>query len=143
MCFCLYLATASDPPLIPCLGYQPGTGRICTSRRRIEQSLVIGEGLRKKFTLPCITEVGSDVGYGCAFRNQGPGDVSSTQPNHVSLVAFLAEHCGKESLVELYGCWCGDEARETEERHDIELSELADEEFYFWINAYYRVRMPG
>jgi hypothetical protein len=58
-------------------------------------------------------------------------------------VAFLAEHCGKESFVELYGCWCEGEARETEERHEIELSELADEEFYFWINAYYRVRMPG
>lgn len=143
MCFCLYHATASEPPLIPFQGPQPGTGKICTSRRRIEQSLVIGDALRKKFTLPCITEVGSDVGCGCAFRNQAPGDVSSTQPNHLSLVAFLAEHCSKESFVELYGCWCESEARETEERHEIELSDLADEEFYFCINAYYRVRMPG
>jgi predicted transcriptional regulator len=69
VCFCLYLASASEPPLIPSSGYQPGTGNISTSRWRLAH---IGDGLRKKFILPCITELDADVGCGCAFRSQGP-----------------------------------------------------------------------
>ena len=46
MCFCLYLATSSEPPLIPDQGYQPGSGKINASRWRLEQSKK-GEGVRK------------------------------------------------------------------------------------------------
>jgi len=141
MCFCLYLATASEPPLIPGQGYQPGTGKISTDRGRIERGQM-GDVLRQKFMLPCITEVNSDVGCGCAFRYQGPGDLSTTQPNQMSLVAFLAEHCRKEPFVELYACWADCETHEVAERHEVELPELAHEEFSFWPNAYYRVWMP-
>ena len=106
MCFCLYLATSFEPPLIPDQGYQQGSGKINTSRWRLEQSEK-GNAVRNKFTLPCVTDMGSDVGCGCGFRHGaaasfGPDDdVSKTQPNHLGLVSFLAEHCGKEPFVEL------------------------------------------
>jgi hypothetical protein len=141
MCFCLYLATVSEPPLIPSQGYLLRTGKISTDRRRIEQGQT-ADVLRKKFMLPRITEVNSDVGCGCAFPYQGPGELSTTHPNQMSLVAFLAEHCRKEAFVELYGCWAGCEAHDVEERNEIELPELAQNEFCFWPNAYYRVLMP-
>ena len=148
MCFCLYLATSFEPPLIPDHGYQQGSGKINTSRWRLEQSEK-GIAVRNKFTLPCVTDVGSDVGCGCGFRHGeaagfGPDDdVSKTQPNHVGLVAYLAEHCGKEPFVELYGCWDGDEAQDVRDRRKIELSELADKQFHFRMNGYCRINMPG
>jgi hypothetical protein len=148
MCFCLYLATSSEPPLIPGQGYQQGTGKINTSRWQLEKCEK-GKALRNKFTLPCVTNVGSDVGCGCGFRSDDVGiydpgyDPSKTQPNHAGLVAFLAEHCGKEPFVELYGYWDGDEAHEVRDRREIELSELSDKLFYFRMNGYCRIRMPS
>lgn len=147
MCFCLYLATPSEPPLIPDQGYQQGTGKINTSRWQLEKSEK-GKALSNKFTLPCAKNVGSDVGCGCGFRSNDaaiydPGyDTSKTQPNHASLVAFLAEHCGKEPFVELYGCWDGDEAEDVQDRREIELAKLADENFHFHMKGYCRVKMP-
>jgi hypothetical protein len=147
MCFCLYLATSCEPPLIPDSGYQEGSGKINTSRRWLEQSEK-EKAIRNKFTLPCVTHVGSDVGCGCGFRHGvaasfGPDDdVSRTQPNHVGLVAFLAEHCKKESFVELYGCWIGDETKEVRDRREIELSDLTDHQFHFLMNGFCRVKMP-
>jgi hypothetical protein len=148
MCFCLYLATSSEPALIPSEGYQPGSGKINTSRSLLEQSEK-GKAVRNKLTLPCVTYVGSDVGCGCGFRhNEEAGyapdyDPSKTQPNHVGLVTFLAEHCGKELFVELYGCWDADEAQDIRDRRELELLELADEKFHFRMNGYCRVRMPS
>jgi hypothetical protein len=148
MCFCLYLATSSEPPLIPSQGFQEVTGKINTSRRRLEESSR-GKELRSKFTLPYLTDVGSDVGCGCGFRhNEGeayvPGyDSSKTQPNHAGLVAFLAQHCGKEPFVELYGCWDGDEGQDARDRREIGLAEFANERFHFRMNGYCRVYMPG
>ncbi len=147
MCFCLYLATSSEPPLIPSQGFQEGTGKSNTSRWRLERTEK-GKALRDKFTLPCITDVGSDVGCGCGFRSNEAAvyspdyDTSKTQPNHAGLVAFLAEHCGKEPFVELYGCWDGDEAQDVHDRREIELAELVDEKFHFRMNGYCRVKMP-
>ena len=145
MCFCLYLATSSDPPLIPDQGYQQGSGKINTSRWRHDKL----QAVQSKFTLPCITEVGSDVGCGCGFRhNEGACydpdyDPSKTQPNHAGLVAFLAEHCGMEAFVELYGCWDGDEAEDLRDRREIQLSELAGERFHFRMNGYCKIWMPS
>ena len=99
--------------------------------------------------MPCVTDAGSDVGCGCGFRHGeaasfGPDDdVSKTQPNHTGLVAYLAEHCGKEPFVELYGCWDGDEAQDVRDRREIELSELADRQFHFRLNGYCRINMSG
>jgi len=139
MCFCLYLATSSDPPLIPWHG-PVGNGKICTSRLR--EYL---EAVRDKFLLPCVTEVGSDRGCGCGFRHDEGEDLdpSNTQPNHADLVAFLAEHCGTDSFVELYGCWAGDHAKEVRDRREVALLELADERFHFCMDGYCRVIMPG
>jgi len=147
MCFCLYLATSSEPPLIPDQGYQQGSGKINTSRWRLDQ-LKKGEGVRNKFTLTCVTDIGSDVGCGCGFRygevdDFSPDEISKTQPNQEGLVGYLAEHCGKEPFVELYGCWAGDELQEVRDRREIELAELADKQFHFCMNGYCRVRMPG
>ena len=148
MCFCLYLATSSEPPLIPDQGYQQGTGKINTSRWRLEQGEK-GKALRNKFTLPWVTNVGSDVGCCCGFRSNeaaihAPGyDPAEPQPNHAGLVAFLAEHCGKEPFVELYGCWDGDEAQEVQDRREIELAKLADEKFHFRMKGFCRVKMPS
>ena len=143
MCFCLYLATSADPPVIPCHG-PVGNGKIWTRRLREYQ-----KAIRDKFLLPCVTEVGSDRGCGCGFRHDEGAvhrhdyDPSDTQPNHADLVAFLAEHCGTESFVELYGCWDGDHAKEVRDRRELALSELADERFHFRMDGYCRIRMPG
>lgn len=143
MCFCLFLATSSEPPLIHCQ-VPPGNGKICTSRLHEQWQAV-----RSKFTLPCVTMVDSDIGCGCGFRSNEEArydpdyDTSRSQPNHVDLVAYLAEHCRTEAFVELYGCWVGDHAKDVRDRREIELSELADRQFHFRMNGYCRVRMPG
>ena len=108
MCFCLYLATSSDPPLIDNEG-PVGNGKIAT--RKLHE---MRQEVRKKFTLAYVTAVGSDVGCGCGYRHDeaeiyDPGyDPSKTQPNHTALRAYLTEHCRAEPFVELYGCWDGD-----------------------------------
>ncbi len=63
MCFCLYLGTPSPAPLIPPRS-PPGGGHIS-----IEPLHETRQSVKAWFTLPCVMQIGSDVGCGCGFRH--------------------------------------------------------------------------
>lgn len=143
MCFCLYLGTPSPAPLIPPRS-PPGGGRIS-----IEPLHETRQSVKDWFTLPCVMQVGSDVGCGCGFRHNEAAayipdtDHSGTQPNHLNLVEVLKQHFGTAPFVELHGCWDGDHAIQPEDRREVCINDLLDENFHFRMKGYCRVRMEN
>ncbi len=149
MCFVLYLGTRQAPPIT---GHARVPGRVCT-----EALPEPDHPVRRHFSLPVVTYVGSDQGCGCGFRHgfrpsgawseeyaewDPDYDPATDRPNHDGLVEFLRHHCAREPFVELYGCWNGDFAEPEEDRRELKLAELAEPMFHFHERGYCRVRMP-
>jgi hypothetical protein len=151
MCFVLYLASRSEAPRVLWAADRPAfwTGEL--PARDV--------AVRSKFTLPCVSYVGSDLYCGCGFRNaafqtgswpqerraaEPDYDPGTTQANHAALVAFLRRHFPAEPFVELFGCW-GEPSRvtTTEDRQEIALSQIAEPRFHFRDRAYYRVNLAA
>jgi hypothetical protein len=147
MCFVLYMATRSWPPTIP---WNERNSGLWTTGLTEHDAAV-----RSKFTLPCVTYVGSDQNCGCGFRHamfQGGGwpeesladepdyDPGETQPNHDALVwLLLGKDLSEEPFIELYGLWDGDFDATAEDRQEISVSQIAHPRFHFRERAFYRV----
>lgn len=142
MCFVLYLGTQSEVPRIP---WSENSPTLCTDH--VGQR---AQAVKDKFSLPCVTYVGSDQGCGCGFRHamfQG-GDwpeesivepTEGSQSNHEALVALIQQYFASHPFVELYGCWDGDFAEAVQHREEISLQRIVQPEFRFRERGYYRV----
>ncbi len=134
MCFCLYLGSSSNPETV--LFQAPSRG-VWAGRLRKHDSPV-----RAKFTLPCVSFLGSDQGCGCGFRHESTQDgMIQTQPNHQSLVSFLKAHFPSDAFVELYSCMWGEFSQAIATWREIDLAQLAEPAFRFDSRALYRVRL--
>jgi hypothetical protein len=134
MCFCLYLGSSKNPETI--LFQAPARG-VWAGRLHKHDNPV-----REKFSLPCVSFLGSDQGCGCGFRNESTQDgITQTQPNHQSLVTFLKAHFSADTFVELYSCMWGEFSQAVAAQREIDLSQLAQADFRFDSRAYYRVRL--
>lgn len=150
MCFALYLGTQLPAPVIPCSAERP----------IFHTEACSGEWLphREKFSLPCITVIGSDQGCGCGFRHlrrEGDGwadvdllvslpdySTARTQPNHEHLADLLARQLREEPFVELFGNWEGYSGCLENPilwREEITLARIVHPHFHFRIQGFYRV----
>ncbi len=136
MCFCLHLGTVSAPPLIR---FEAPRAGVWLAKLQTHAEMV-----RQKFSLPVVTFVGSDRGCGCGFRNELIVDSEAqTQPNHLSLVAFLKAAFPAEQFVELYGCRWGTFREPIQERREIGLTQLAARDFQFHERSLCRVQLSA
>jgi len=147
MCFVLYVASRSKPPLI---GFRPEAPALNTKELNEHT-----QSVRDKFTLPHVVYVGSDQGCGCGFRfllREQVADADlifsddveadpSRQRNQQQLRDFLLEKFKDEPFVELFGCWSGDEAQPAEFNDEIPLQRIVDLRFSFRERGFYRISL--
>jgi hypothetical protein len=147
MCFVLYIGCKKEPSLI---GFDPADRRIW-----IGEVDEFHKAARKHFSLQFVAYCGSDLNCGCGFRHshfqQGawPEEFltdelnyqpeEGTQKNHDQLVAYIKEHFIGDGLIELYGCWDGEESEPHEAVEKISLEQTLDRRFHFKARVVYKV----
>lgn len=148
MCFVLYLGAECRPPL----SHWEAQDR----RVYVEVLTPETETVNSRFTQPEVVYVGSSLGCGCGFRSvsfqdgewpeqflvdsgdrEPPDDHPSNHRELFDLVMGLLDRGVR--IVELYGCWSGDEQEQTEQLEEIPPSKLLDDKFWFRERVLYRI----
>jgi hypothetical protein len=148
MCFVLYMAAATEIPIIP---WDEKTRGIHT-----EPLSDLDGSIAAHFLHPHVYYIGSDTHCGCGFRNatyqsgswpeeewRPEGDTShiEAQPNHERLVEFVQKYLPDEPAFELYGVWEGDFSAPALCDQTIPLERLLSLDFYFRDQGHYTVEM--
>jgi hypothetical protein len=146
MCFLLYAGTIKPIPRKDLVKEAPDI-----SIRSLAKS---EEPIRTHFSTPEVQYVGSTSGCGCDFPNvihQNGGwpiyeddemdsdQTASDQLNREALVRLL-QSTG-EDVIELYGIWAGNYAKEPSIREEISIESILMPEFFFKEQGFYRVRL--
>jgi hypothetical protein len=146
MCFHLYAGTSKP---IPRRSFRQESPDISVSSLTEHD-----EAVRAYFSAPEVQYVGSTSCCGCDFPSLmfQNGDwpvwppvetdkeqLASDRLNR-ELLAGLLRSTG-EGVVELYGVWEGDFAKEPRIREDIPLTSILADEFYFKERGFYRVSL--
>ena len=64
-------------------------------------------------------------------EQMGNQKVASCEDNQRRLHDYLIECLQDEEVIELYGCWSGDEELPTEKRRTVDVSNLVSKDFWF------------
>lgn len=151
MCFVLYVASRSSPELIPWDEERPQFSTQTPSEHD-------AQALKRQFTLPVVTYLGSDQGCGCGFRHfpqeidvqfevppnyftDEVDDGDTTQPNHSALAEHLKNQFATEPFVELFRCWSGDEDQPQRVTKEIYISKITEATFGFHERALYKMNL--
>ncbi len=108
------------------------------------------ESIRRHFTLPIITYVGSDLNCGCGFRHisilddnnliyDDPKEADKAK-NHRELLAFIKENLGDQDRIELYAVWEGKWDKLPKHKEEIDAAQLVDDDFCFREPGFYTVK---
>jgi hypothetical protein len=148
MCFELYLGAECRLPL----------SQWETQDRRVyvESLTPETETVKSHFTQPEVVYVGSSLCCGCGFRSVSlqngewpeefliesgdgipPDDHVKNHRELFDLVMGLLDRGVR--IVELYGCWSGDEQEQTEHHEEIPATRLLDDKFWFRERVLYRI----
>ena len=141
MCMMLYLATRTDVPLRS------------SKELRIEDPNPAADPVRRGFSLPCVHFVGAHTGCSCGFPSVSaavpieyfPGmlddhperdaDLGSVE----ALLALIAELISRDTEVQLYPVWNGEEAEPPKGTIEMAVDELSAERFFFNERFFYRI----
>ena len=144
MCMLFFIGTNKELPKIPFNKATPAlnTAAITTDQRPV----------KKHFSFPYVTYIGSDQKCGCGFQG-GPvqdedmsaamGIQASGPENRASLVEFIREHLADHTHVEIYGCWAEDYDEEKTYEAEITLQDILAKEFSFEERGLYSVKIGG
>lgn len=131
---CLMLWVAAEQPIPEVTLVNPQTPDPVSGYHRIED-VAPDARVRARFTLPCVSYVGSHEGCGCGYNSGSIGWEGFARVDEVTSLfgalldeertAFLVEQGSRERLralveralvwgaVEVFGCWAGDEVDPT------------------------------
>ena len=153
MCFLLYMAANTT---IPDIAWNPQRRGVHTATPTEND-----EAWKSHFSLPVMKYVGSSLNCGCGFRNamfqdggwpqiefrdvvelmpRDPEESAESQRNHEELAEFLSLQLKSDSVVELYGCWDGDQSAPTAAQEDVTVEQLRDPDFQFRDRCLYVVQ---
>lgn len=141
MCMSFYMATNNKLPVIPYNEKEP-----CFNSTNLtfpDKKLLAG------FTLPHITEFGSDQGCGCGFRHAlldnehwydviNPEDTRSENNNHQQLFDFIKQNSQEQKSLEILSCW-NEDFYSVNHKETISIYDILKHDFYFKEQALYNV----
>lgn len=141
MCMSFYMATNNQLPVIPYNEKEP-----CFNSTYLN---IPDKNLLPDFTLPYITEFGSDQGCGCGFRHAllenehwydvvNPENTQAEENNHQQLFDFITQNNQEQKTVEILSCW-NEDFDSIKHRETISISDILKHDFYFKEQALYTV----
>lgn len=131
MCLALYMAAAKPLPLIPWDAAHPGF--------HVTELSADAAGVRRHFNKPFMFYAGAHEGCACAFNygreypdfEDDPADLAAAQNDIASLSRYLTEAASDGSSIELFSCYFGDEAKDSQHARVCFARTIADPDFYF------------
>jgi hypothetical protein len=142
-----YLGSNERLPLIPYDLEHPAFN----SKELDESEMTV----KRHFTTPYITYVGSDTGCGCEFRyaqkeqdgwipvvGEDEMNDKNIQNNQEALYNYIKTYV-TEGSVELYGCWDGDYNEQAESREEIAIEDILDKDIFFKERGFYSIYIGG
>jgi hypothetical protein len=113
MCWALYLASDKELPRVVWDDEKPSFNTQELSEAE--------EVVKEKFSFEHVVYVGSDEGCGCGFMN------ANYQPNKnlECLHGYLSKALSKNSKLEIFLCWEGDQPNAPLTKNSVRLSEFA------------------
>lgn len=139
MCMAYYLGSETDAPLTAPWSEASPAFHVSDPG---ECEFVV----RQHLAFPCIRYIGAHTGCGCGFRcshdgcidtdpddpdEDDPDEDAAAQADHEALVAYLQAMPTQPRLMQIYGCWEGDESEPPEHFRTCSISELASSDFGF------------